>query len=137
MESMGLSRSTKWKGYQAHHIIPKELWNHPALRKIGYDIDKATNGIFLRKVDDGISTMARHQGNHDGYTQVIRDALNKIDLDQSGDVITKQIEDIQKIARNGLENGYPIRPLDMDKMGGAAGNSKVYSIWTKIFNKGG
>lgn len=29
------------------------------------------------------------------------------------------------------------RPLDMDSIGGAAGNSKVYSIWTKIFDKGG
>ena len=27
--------------------------------------------------------------------------------------------------------------LDMDSIGGAAGNSKVYSIWTKIFDKGG
>ena len=137
MEAMGLARSTTWKGYRAHHIIPKELWNHPALQKIKYDIDKATNGIFLRKVDDGVSAMARHQGNHDGYTQVIKDALDKIDINQSTDVITKQIEEIQKIARNGLENGYPVRPLDMDSIGGAAGNSKVYSIWTKIFDKGG
>ncbi|EOM2867698.1 AHH domain-containing protein, partial [Escherichia coli] len=137
MEAMGLARSTTWKGYRAHHIIPKELWNHPVLQKIKYDIDKATNGIFLRKVDDGVSAMARHQGNHDGYTQVIKDALDKIDINQSTDVITKQIEEIQKIARNGLENGYPVRPLDMDSIGGAAGNSKVYSIWTKIFDKGG
>ncbi|HHY5385310.1 TPA: AHH domain-containing protein, partial [Escherichia coli] len=128
MEAMGLARSTTWKGYRAHHIIPKELWNHPVLQKIKYDIDKATNGIFLRKVDDGVSAMARHQGNHDGYTQVIKDALDKIDINQSTDVITKQIEEIQKIARNGLENGYPVRPLDMDSIGGAAGNSKVYSI---------
>lgn len=87
------------------------------LTKIKYDIDKATNGIFLRKVDDGVSAMARHQGNHDGYTQVIKDALDKIDINQSTDVITKQIEEIQKIARNGLENGYPVRPLDMDSIG--------------------
>ncbi|WMT17334.1 hypothetical protein [Serratia fonticola] len=25
--------------------------------------------MFLRRVDDGTSAMARHQGSHDGYTQ--------------------------------------------------------------------
>ena len=35
MEDMGLKRSTKWKGYQAQHIIPSEMANHPILKKIG------------------------------------------------------------------------------------------------------
>ena len=37
MQSMGLSRRTKWTGYQAQHIIPVELRNHPVLKKMGFD----------------------------------------------------------------------------------------------------
>jgi len=83
MEGMGLPRSTSWKGYQAHHIIPKELANHPALKRINYYIDDSVNGIFLRKKDSQISAMARHQGSHDGYTKAIKSALDKIDFSQS------------------------------------------------------
>lgn len=137
MEAMGLPRSTKWAGHQAHHIIPKELANHPALKKIKYYIDDAGNGIFLRRVDDGTSAMARHQGNHHGYTDAIKNALDKIDLNQSKDAILNQVKEIQGISRKGLENGYPIRPLDMDKAGGALGNGKVNAVWTNIFTKGG
>ncbi|PEH84266.1 AHH domain-containing protein [Burkholderia gladioli] len=137
MEDMGLPRSTGWKGYQAHHVIPKELYNHPALERINYDIDSADNGIFLRKTDDGVSTMSRHQGNHDGYTQSVKDALDKIDLNQSNSEIAKQVADIQNVAKKGMQDGYPIRPLDMDPAGGQAGNSRVYNMWSGIFSKGG
>ncbi|ASY79808.1 hypothetical protein BJK05_07280 [Pectobacterium polaris] len=94
MQGMGLPRSSKWSGYQAHHVIPKELANHPALKKINYYIDNANNGIFLRKVDDGVSAMARHQGNHHGYTDAIRGALDRIDLNQSVSSISKQVTQI-------------------------------------------
>ncbi|WP_391529552.1 AHH domain-containing protein [Photorhabdus akhurstii] len=47
MEDMSLPRSTSWKGREAHHVIPKQLSDHPALKKIGYDIDDASNGIFF------------------------------------------------------------------------------------------
>ncbi|WP_234006294.1 RHS repeat-associated core domain-containing protein, partial [Cronobacter sakazakii] len=137
MQKMGLSRSTTWKGYQAHHIIPKQLSNHPALKKIRYYIDDADNGIFLRKTDEMSSAMARHQGNHDGYTKAVENALNKIDINASKDVIASQVRDIQSIARKGMEKGYPIRPLDMDSAGGALGNNKVNDLWSRIFNKGG
>ncbi|WP_242390041.1 RHS repeat-associated core domain-containing protein, partial [Kosakonia cowanii] len=137
MEGMGLPRSTSWKGYQAHHIIPKELANHPALKRINYYIDDSVNGIFLRKKDSQISAMARHQGNHDGYTKAVKSALDKIDLSQSNKAISAQVAEIQYIARTGLKNGYPLRPLDMDTAGGAIGNSKVNDVWAKIFSKGG
>ncbi|MFM2479663.1 AHH domain-containing protein [Celerinatantimonas sp. MCCC 1A17872] len=113
MESMGLSRSTKWTGYQAHHVIPKKLYDHAALKHIKYDIDDADNGIFLRKADDMSSTMARHQGNHFGYTDAIEDALDKIDLSKSDDAILKEINKIQEIAKKNMQNGTPIRAKDM------------------------
>lgn len=138
MEAMGLPRSTKWTGHQAHHIIPKELANHPALKKIKYYIDDSGNGIFLRRVDDGTSVMARHQGNHHGYTNAIKNALDKIDLRQSKDAISKQVSEIQNAATKGMMNGVPIRSKDMwnaDILGkdiGKVGRQRVFDLWTDI-----
>ncbi|MFQ2229762.1 AHH domain-containing protein [Aeromonas hydrophila] len=138
MEDMGLPRSTKWGGYQAHHVIPKELASHPALKKIKYNIDEAGNGIFLREVDNNVSSMARHQGNHHGYTDAMRNALNKIDLSQPTSAILKQINKIQCTAKQGLMNGSPIRSKDMwnaDIFGkdvGQVGRQRVLDLWDKI-----
>ncbi|TNH41497.1 AHH domain-containing protein, partial [Photorhabdus luminescens] len=37
-----------------------------------------------------VNAMARHQGNHHRYTDAIRNALDKINLNQSTDAISKQ-----------------------------------------------
>ncbi|QXF34504.1 hypothetical protein CE143_16100 [Photorhabdus luminescens] len=132
MEDMGLPRSTKWSGYQAHHVIPKQYANHPALKKIKYDIDNSTNGIFLREVDDGVSAMARHQGNHNGYSRAIKNALDKIDLNQSVNEISKQVADIQNLAKKGMMNGTPIRAKDISKGKTKIGNQRALEMWNKI-----
>ncbi|WP_244175769.1 AHH domain-containing protein, partial [Xenorhabdus vietnamensis] len=75
------------------------------MKKIDYDIDVAANGIFLRKVDDGVSAMTRHQGNHNGYTDAMRNALDRIDLKQSKEAISKQVANIQDIAKKGMMDG--------------------------------
>ncbi len=132
MEDMGLPRSTKWSGYQAHHVIPKQYANHPALKKIKYDIDNSTNGIFLREVDDGVSAMAMHQGNHNGYSRAIKNALDKIDLNQSVNEISKQVADIQNLAKKGMMNGTPIRAKDISKGKAQIGNQRALEMWNKI-----
>ncbi|WP_243733351.1 AHH domain-containing protein [Proteus sp. G2669] len=43
--------------------------------------------------------MARHQGNHHGYTDAIRNALDRIDLKPSKEVISQQVANIQDIAK--------------------------------------
>ncbi|CDL81102.1 RHS family protein [Xenorhabdus miraniensis] len=138
MEDMGLPRSSKWSGHQAHHVIPKELATHPALKKIDYDIDVAANGIFLRKVDDGVSAMTRHQGNHNGYTDAMRNALDRIDLKQSKEAISKQVANIQDIAKKGMMDGNIIRSKDMyntkifGKDVNQIGRKRVFERWSKI-----
>ncbi|MGJ0639003.1 AHH domain-containing protein [Xenorhabdus bovienii] len=132
MEEMGLSRSTKWGGYQAHHVIPKQHASHPALKAIKYDIDEAANGIFLREVDKGVSAMARHQGNHNGYSKAVENALDKIDLKQSKDAIAKQVADIQDMAKKGMMNGTPIRAKDIWKGKSKVGNERALKMWNKI-----
>ncbi|WP_181150285.1 AHH domain-containing protein [Photorhabdus hindustanensis] len=56
--------------------------------------------------------MARHQGNHHGYTDARRNALDKINLNQSTDTISKQVANIQNIAKKGMENGNIIKSKD-------------------------
>ncbi|WP_240002132.1 AHH domain-containing protein [Photorhabdus bodei] len=56
--------------------------------------------------------MARHQGNHHGYTDAIRNALDKMNLNQSTDTISKQVANIQNIAKKGMENGNIIKSKD-------------------------
>lgn len=47
LAEMNVSKETKWSGYQAQHIIPSDIKNHPVIQKIGMDPDDASNGIFL------------------------------------------------------------------------------------------
>ncbi|PQQ37827.1 hypothetical protein C6H65_21665 [Photorhabdus luminescens] len=42
-----------------------------------------------------VNVMARHQGNHHGYADAIRNALDKINLHQSINTISKQVTHIQ------------------------------------------
>lgn len=69
--------------------------------------------------------------------QVVKNVLDKIEISLYKQAILNQVKEIQGISRKGLENGYPIRPLDMDKASGALGNGKVNAVWTNIFTKGG
>lgn len=91
LEEMGVKRSTKWSGYQAQHIIPAEMASHPVLQKIGMNLDDASNGIFLRVPDDMVSSMSRHRGYHSVYNEVVKRELDKIDVNQSIDVLEKQV----------------------------------------------
>ncbi|MHC6145047.1 T7SS effector LXG polymorphic toxin, partial [Bacillus velezensis] len=72
LESMGLPRSSKWTGYQAQHIIPGELYNHPIIKKIGMETNHASNGIFLPIPAEAISTLSRHRGYHSVYNNVVK-----------------------------------------------------------------
>ncbi|MCC8376104.1 hypothetical protein J8V17_19535 [Photorhabdus bodei] len=59
-----------------------------------------------------ISAMARHQGNH-GYTDAIKNTLDKINLNQSTDAISKQVANIQNITKKDMGNGNIIRSKEM------------------------
>ncbi|MDE1492606.1 AHH domain-containing protein [Xenorhabdus bovienii] len=143
MEEMGLPRSTTWKGHEAHNVIPKDFSDHPALKAIKYDIDDAANGIFLRRPDrvvnkkiaTTVSPMARHRGNHFGYSDAVEKALNKIDLKQPVDAIAKQVADIQIKAKKAMMNGLPIRAKDIVNGDSKLGNKRAFELWDKVFNK--
>jgi RHS repeat-associated protein len=110
MESMGLKRSTKWTGHQAQHIIPAEMTDNPVIQKIGMNLDDATNGIFLRTPDSSVSAMSRHRGYHSVYNDTVRNQLNRMDINQSVDVLQKQVSGLQRDLRNLQESGLPLYP---------------------------
>lgn len=110
MESMGLPRGTNWTGYQAQHIIPAEMANHPVLQRIGMDLDDASNGLFLRTPADDISAMSRHRGYHSTYNEFVRTQLDGIDINQSVDVLQKQVYDLQQNLKYLQQSGLPLYP---------------------------
>ncbi|MFD0707158.1 HNH endonuclease [Photorhabdus akhurstii] len=63
-----------------------------------------------------VSAMARRQGNHNGYSRAIKNALDKIDLNQSVNEISKQVTDIQNLAKKGMMNGTPKKGMIEDKL---------------------
>ncbi|WP_221763096.1 AHH domain-containing protein [Streptococcus gordonii] len=48
---------------------------------MGMDLDEASNGIFLRVLDDQISPMSRHRGYYSAYSDFVKSKLDNIDLD--------------------------------------------------------
>ena len=108
MESMGMKRSTKWTGYEAQHIIPREMKHHPVLKKIGMNLDDASNGIFLRTPGSDVSAMSRHRGYHKVYSDFVRTQLDLIDISQSSEAIQKQVLNLQSNLRKLTESGLPL-----------------------------
>ncbi|WP_434297157.1 AHH domain-containing protein [Clostridium sporogenes] len=95
---------------QAERIIPAEMADNPIIKKIGMDLDNATNGILLRTPDAELSAMSRHRGYHSVYNDVVRNELNKLNINQSVDVLQKQVFDLQSDLRRLQESGLPLYP---------------------------
>nr|WP_217448017.1 AHH domain-containing protein [Bacillus sp. Xin1] len=148
LESMGLPRSASWKGYQAQHIIPKNLKNHPVLKKIGMDMDHAENGIFLPIPSEDPSALSRHRGFHGVYNRVVTKALNNLDINQSVEVLEKQVYELQQKLKEAVEKGIPlykskIRNLKVFYKSGAykdlpiwdRGGGATEELWERWINK--
>lgn len=94
LKDMGVA-SGKWTGYQAQHIIPAQMADHPVLKKIGMNLDDASNGVFLRIPGKNISPMSRHRGYHSVYSEFVRQELNKINLSNDSLTIQRQVRTLQ------------------------------------------
>ena len=110
MQAMGLRRSTKWTGYQAQHLIPVELRDHPILKKIGFDLDDATNGLFLRKPKNDVSASSRHSGYHGPYNRFVEKMLDSIDINSSINSIQKEVKSLQNNLRKMQQSGITLYP---------------------------
>jgi filamentous hemagglutinin len=126
---MGWNRSDPWTGYQAQHRIPSELKSHSILKKVGIDLDDASNGLFLpatkAKPKGIVSGLPRHTGSHPNYTEAVRQSLNDMDRNLPVEQLQKQVYDLQVKLRNVTESGMPVRNVDGAKT----------DVWLKWINK--
>nr|WP_231854906.1 AHH domain-containing protein [Bacillus velezensis] len=142
---MGLPRSSKWTGYQAQHIIPGELYNHPIIKKIGMETNHASNGIFLPIPAEAISTLSRHRGYHSVYNNVVKKQLNKMDINESVEVLEQQVYELQQKLKLGVEKGIPLYKSKIKNMGKfyKKGQNKKLPLWKEAgelqrnYGKGG
>lgn len=102
------SRIATKPGYQAHHIIPVELKTHPALNKVGMDLDEVQNGISLPQYPGRDPILPLHRGSHSNYTFAVEKELDKIPDDLSVTETRKKISEVQAYFRSLLEAGTPL-----------------------------
>ncbi|MDH2915223.1 AHH domain-containing protein, partial [Kosakonia sp. HypNH10] len=103
-------------GMANHHLIPEELIKDKnfkpifeRLRKIGWNGDGASNGIFLpgsRELADNVG-LPGHWSNHNQYTAAVRSRLTQVASQanrMSDTQLALSIENIQAWASKGLES---------------------------------
>ncbi|AMA50404.1 AHH domain-containing protein [Flavobacterium covae] len=103
----------KIDGYQNHHVIPRSMANHPAIKAAGFDVDKPSNLIYLPKDAGGHPTRSQHNGwnkQHKAYNADIRAELDRIDrkgMAQGWDQARykAEIEKLRSKTRKGLREG--------------------------------
>ncbi|SEQ43960.1 A nuclease family of the HNH/ENDO VII superfamily with conserved AHH [Lachnospiraceae bacterium RM5] len=108
LKTMGVSVSVKWRGYQAQHIIPAELKKHPILKKIGMNLDDASNGIFLRIPSNNVSVKTRHRGYHSVYNEFVKLELDKMNINDTSLNLQIQVRKLQNKLRKMQNSGMPI-----------------------------
>ena len=125
LEDMGVNRSEKWSGYQAQHVIPAEMSKHPVIKKMGMDLDDASNGIFLREPDDQISPMSRHRGYHSTYSDFVKSKLDNIDLDLSPEKLQNEVLNLQNKLKTIQSKGLPLYP----------NQGATQELWKRFYDK--
>ncbi len=108
MEAMGLPRTTPWRGYQAQHVIPADMADHAVIRKIGMDLDDASNGLFLRVPGNDVSTLSRHKGYHSLYNTVVEGRLDAMDASASIPALERQVYELQQNLIGLQRQGVPL-----------------------------
>lgn len=111
-----LGKPPNAQGWQAHHIIPYELRDHPVIdfvrRKFGWDMNSTTNGIHLptsREIP-GAGNKTIHFGSHPRYNEMIGGRLDGLNYQWSIGQLTDQqllikVQELQSQYRNFLDTG--------------------------------
>nr|WP_305069870.1 AHH domain-containing protein [Flavobacterium covae] len=103
----------KIDGYQNHHVIPRSMADHPAIKAAGFDVDKPSNLIYLPKEQGTHPTRSQHKGwnkQHKAYNADMFGKLKDIhDIGKAEGWSKKQyseaIEDLRSQTRKGLREG--------------------------------
>jgi hypothetical protein len=133
---------TKMSGYAAHHIIPVEMRKHPAIVKIGMDMNHYQNGIFLPHRDSNMHALSTHTGFHKIYNEVVKEYLDNISerlgKDANVEAYSNEVAQLQIALRKCLRNGLPmyakkqkIRGVKAEDRGGGA----TKELWKKNIDR--
>ena len=103
----------KIDGFQNHHVIPRSMADHPALKAAGFDIDKPSNLIYLPKEAGGHPTRSQHNGwnkQHKIYNADMRAELDEIHATGKAEGWSKKqysdaVENLRSDTRQGLRKG--------------------------------
>jgi hypothetical protein len=125
LQGMGVTTLQKWSGYQAHHIIPKQLENHPIIKKMGMELDNPSNGMFLRIPGENVSARSRHRGYHSAYTKFVKQELDKININSTVHSLQIQVYALQLKLRALQRSGLPMYES----------NGASIDLWTRYLNK--
>ncbi len=99
-------------GWQAHHIMPVQLRNHPVLKRIGFRFDQDPIAMLLPKRHGLDDKLSRHDGSHPLYTEALRQELNKMKSSWSISKTRRAVGKLVDRARIGIEAGRPVRNTD-------------------------
>lgn len=102
--------------WQAHHIIPVALETHHALRKCGFEINAAANGLCMPGAKaNAQGRINQHHGYHARYNAAVEKALDGIPRRLSKVQTCQRIEQIQTCFLKGLKSGKPLYGQDVTK----------------------
>lgn len=111
------------RGYATHHLIPVVVAKRsPVIKKIGMNIDDATNGILLLRTGAG----RVHSGSHDEYSDAVEAALNLIPESLSIEETMDRVYEIQARAAWAFADGMIVTRPRLDE-----------SQWLSILTGGG
>lgn len=134
-------QKTKITGYEAQHIIPVQMKNHPAIVNIGMDMNHAQNGIFLPIPSERAHALSTHRGYHKIYNVVVKEQLDAI-ISKAGEnasveEISREVAILQRGLKVALEQGLPMyakkantRGVEIHKRGGGASKE----LWHNFLN---
>ena len=75
---------------------------------MGMDLDEASNGIFLRVLDDQISPMSRHRGYYSAYSDFVKSKLDNIDLDLPPEKLQNEVLNLQNKLKTIQSKSLPL-----------------------------
>lgn len=77
---------------------------------MGMDLYDASNGIFLPKKTEDISSLSKHSGYHSVYNEFVEIQLDAIDITHNNIQLQMQVLNLQNALKRLQQNGLPLYP---------------------------
>lgn len=127
MQWFGLPRSTSYKNWQPHHLIPLELKSEPVIQKIGMNLDHPTNCSMLPVPEAKYAgNLPIHEGYHSLYSQAVKRAIRAMDPNLPASVLEVKVFRLQQRLRAAIDAGMPLYK----------GQGATVESWNNIANGG-